>query len=159
MRFFLHKSEKNHTFAVYFQYLENQKKLEMKKLCLLFALCCAMMAHADTYKYLVFTNQTGTTTAFALDNLILKLDGADLQVTNNEGSVNFVLTDLASMQFSMDGTTSVENVLNADAPVQVYTLTGVSLGTYPSMFDAVKNMNAGTYVISTDKISQTIVVK
>ena len=132
----------------------------MKNLFLLLALGFAMMAHAGTYNYLVFTNQAGSTTAFAVNNLTLKVNGSDLQVTNDEGTVNLVLTELLSMQFSIDQTaTGVEGILNADAPVQVYSVTGASIGTYCSMVEAAKSLNAGTYVISSGNQSLTVVIK
>ena len=119
-----------------------------------------MMAHAGTYNYLVFTNQAGTTTAFAVSNLTLNVSGSDLQVTNDDGTVNLVLTDLVSMQFSMDKTaTGSENVLNVDAPIEIYSVTGTSLGTYSSILEAVKSLRAGTYVILNGDQSQTVVIK
>ena len=134
--------------------------MPMKNVFLLVALGFAMIAHASTYNYLVFTNQSGTTTAFAVTNLSLKVNGNDLQVTNDAGTLNLVLTELASMQFSVDeDVTTLENVLYADAPVQVYSVTGASLGTYNSMLDAAKSLQIGTYIISNGNISQTIVVK
>ena len=132
----------------------------MKNLFLLLALGFAMMAHASTYNYLVFTNQAGSTTAFSVSNLTLEVNGTNLQVTNDAGTVSMVLTELASMQFSADKTiTSVEDVLNADAPVQVYSVTGSVLGTYGSMVEAAKSLQAGTYVISNGDQSQTVVIK
>lgn len=134
--------------------------MPMKNLFLLLALGFAMMAHAGTYNYLVFTNQSGTTTSFAVSNLTLQVNGSDLQVTNDEGTVSMVLTELASMEFSADKTaTGIEGVLNADTLVQVYSVTGASLGTYSSMVEAAKSLQAGTYVISNGDQSQTIVVK
>lgn len=134
--------------------------MPMKNLFLLLALGFAMMAHAGTYNYLVFTNQAGSTTAFSVSNLILRVNGSDLQVTNDEGTVSMVLTELASMEFSADKTaTGIEGVLNADTLVQVYSVTGASLGTYSSMVEAAKSLQAGTYVISNGDQSQTIVVK
>jgi hypothetical protein len=134
--------------------------LPMKNLFLLLVLGFAMMASASTYNYLVFTNQAGTTTAFSVNNLTLKVNGSDLQVTNDEGSVNLVLTELASMQFSVDKTVAgVENILHADAPVQVHSVTGIFMGTYNSMIDAAKCLNMGTYVISSGNQSQTVVIK
>ena len=132
----------------------------MKKLFFLLALGFTMMAHADTYNYLIFTNQAGTTTAFKVNNLTLEVDGTDLQVTNDEGTVTLILSELASMQFSVDKTvTGVENILHADAPVQVHSVTGVFMGTYNSMIDAAKCLNMGTYVISSGNQSQTVVIK
>lgn len=132
----------------------------MKNVFLLLALSLGLMAHAGTYNYLVFTSKTGTTTAFEVSNLTLNVNGSELQVTNDAGTVNVVLTDLASMQFSEDKTaTSVENILNADAPVQVYSVTGTVLGTYNSMVEAAKTLQTGTYVISNGDQSQKIIVK
>ena len=132
----------------------------MKKLFFLLALGFTMMAHADTYNYLIFTNQAGTTTAFKVNNLTLEVNGTDLQVTNDEGTVTLILSELASMQFSVDKTvTGVENILHADAPVQVHSVTGVLMGTYNSMIDAAKYLNTGTYVISNGNQSQTVIIK
>lgn len=132
----------------------------MKNVFLLLALSIAMMSHASTYNYLVFTNQAGSTTSFAVSNLTLKVNGSDLQVTNDDGTVIFLLTDLATMQFSVDRVaTSVESILNADAPVQVYSVSGASMGTYGSMVEAAKCLNAGAYVISNGGVKQTVVIK
>jgi hypothetical protein len=132
----------------------------MKNVFLLLALSIGLMAHAGVYNYLVFTNQAGTTTAFEVSNLTLKVNGSELQVSNADGTVDLVLTELASMQFSEDKTaTGVEDVLNADAPVQVYSVTGTLMGTYHSMVDAAKCLTPGTYVISGGSQTQTVVIK
>ena len=132
----------------------------MKKVFLLLAVCCAMFAHASTYNFLVFTNAEGTKTAFGVKNLTLNVVGDTLQVTNADGTVNLILAGLASMQFSNENiATDLEDVLNADAPMQVFSLSGTSLGVYGSLMEAAQTLNAGTYVISNGSITQTIVVK
>ena len=132
----------------------------MKKVFLLLAVCLAMMVHANTYQYLVFTNTEGTNTAFSVNNLTLNVDGSDLQVTNADGTVSILLTALKSMQFSEDSIISaVENVLNADAAVQVYSVSGSLLGSYGSLMEAAQTLDAGAYVISNGSVTQTIVVK
>lgn len=132
----------------------------MKKVFLLLAVCTTMMAHASTYNYLVFTNTEGTNTAFSVKDLTLKVEGSDLLITNAEGTVSMLLTAMKSMQFSEDGTVSaVENILNADTPVQVFSVSGTSLGVYSSLMEAAQTLNAGTYVISNGSVTQTIVVK
>ena len=132
----------------------------MKKVFLLLAVCLAMMAHASTYNFLVFTNTEGTKTAFSLKDLMLNVDGSDLQVTNADGTVSILLTALKSMQFSEDSIISaVENVLNADAAVQVYSVSGSLLGSYGSLIEAAQTLDAGAYVISNGSVTQTIVVK
>jgi hypothetical protein len=132
----------------------------MKNVFLLLALSIGMMAHAGVYNYLVFTNQAGTTTAFEVSNLTLKVNGSELQVSNADGTVDLVLTELASMQFSADkNATGVEDVLNADTPLQFYSVTGTLMGTYTSMVDAAKCLTPGTYVISGGSQTQTVVIK
>ena len=132
----------------------------MKKVFLLLAVCLAMMAHASTYNFLVFTNTEGTKTVFSVANLWLNVDGSDLQVTNADGTVSILLTALKSMQFSEDSIISaVENVLNADAAVQVYSVSGSLLGSYGSLIEAAQTLEAGAYVISNGSVTQTIVVK
>ena len=132
----------------------------MKNLFLLLALGFAMMAHASTYNYLVFTNTEGTNTVFSVENLWLNVDGSELQVTNADGTVSILLTALKSMQFSEDSIISaVENVLNADAAVQVYSVSGSLLGSYGSLMEAAQTLDAGAYVISNGSVTQTIVVK
>lgn len=132
----------------------------MKKVFLLLAVCTAMMAYASTYNFLVFTNTEGTKTAFSVKDLTLKVEGSDLLITNAEGTVSMLLTAMKSMQFSEDGIVSaVENILNADTPVQVFSVSGTSLGVYNSLMEAAQTLNAGAYVISNGSVTQTIVVK
>lgn len=132
----------------------------MKKVFLLLAVCTAMMAHASTYNFLVFTNTEGTKTAFSVKDLTLKVEGSDLLITNAEGTVSMLLTAMKSMQFSKDGTVSaVENILNADTPLQVFSVSGTSLGVYSSLMEAAQTLNAGAYVISNGSVTQTVVIK
>ncbi len=132
----------------------------MKKVFLLLAVCCAIFAHASTYNFLVFTSTEGSKTAFGVKNLTLKVEGSDLLITNAEGTVNLILAGLASMQFSNENiATDLEDVLNADSPMQVFSLSGTSLGVYGSLMEAAQTLNAGAYVISNGSVTQTIVVK
>lgn len=132
----------------------------MKKVFLLLAVCCGMFAHASTYNFLVFTNAEGTKTAFGVKNLTLNVVGDTLQLTNVDGTVNLILAGLASMQFSNENiATDLENVLNADEPVHVFSLSGTSFGVHGSLIEAAQKLGTGTYVISNGSITQTIVVK
>ena len=135
----------------------------MKKIRLVLALLvCAGMVQAGDYAYLVFTNTAGTNTALSVTDLTMTVNGAQLDVTNAEGTVHFTLTELASMQFSTDGQQigeGIENVLNADQPVTVYTINGVAMGTYDNLVQAAQQLGAGAYVISNGKNAQTIVLQ
>lgn len=134
----------------------------MKKILLMVLLVCAGMVQAEEYAYLVFTNTEGTKTALSVTNLTMTVNGAQLDVTNAEGTVNFTLTDLAAMQFSVDGESlpeGIDNVLNADAPVTVYAINGMALGSFNSMLQAVQQVGKGTYLIVQSGKSQKLVVR
>ncbi len=121
---------------------------------------CAVMAQAADYPYLVFTNTAGTTTAMSVSSLTMTVSGSSLQVTNSDGTETFALTDLASMQFSANGsTTAIENVLEADRAVEVFSVTGAQIGSFGSLIEAVHGLNAGAYVIKQGVNTQTVVVK
>lgn len=121
---------------------------------------CAVIAQAADYPYLVYTNTAGTTTVMSVSSLTMTVSGSSLQVTNSDGTETFALTDLSNMQFSADGsTTAIEQVLEADLPVEIFSVTGVQLGSFGSLREAVQELNAGAYVIKQGVNTQTVVVK
>jgi len=123
-------------------------------------LICAFVAQAGEYGYLLFTNTSGITTALTVNNLSATVSGSTLVVTNDDGTVNFTLTELASMQFAESNTvTALENVLDGDKPVQVYSINGASLGTFNSMLQAAQQLGKGSYVMVQSGKSQKWIVK
>ena len=133
----------------------------MKKvLVLVVAVVCAGIAQAADYPYLVFTNTAGTTTSLSVSNMTLTVNGSELSVTNAEGTQVFTLTGLAAMQFSKDGNvTAIENVLEGEKAVEVYSVTGVGLGAFGSLYEAAGVLPTGAYVIKQGGKSQTIVIR
>lgn len=134
----------------------------MKKiLVLVVAVVCAVIAQAADYPYLVFTNTGGTTTVLGVTNMTLAVSGSNLSVTNADGTTTFVLTELANMQFSADGSTvsAIDHVIDAGQPVRVFSITGVSLGLFNSLTEGVKTLSTGAYVIKQGTNTQTIVVR
>ena len=133
----------------------------MKKMLIIALLAAGVLpAMAGEYAYLVFTNTSGTTTALTVSNLSATVSGSALVVTNDDGTVNFTLTDLASMQFSMtDSVTALENVLDGDRPVQVFSISGTSLGSFDNFVQAAQQLDKGTYVIVQSGKTQKMVVK
>ena len=122
---------------------------------------CSLVAQAADYPYLVFTNTGGTSTVMDVSNLTLAVSGSSLQVTNTDGTASFTLTDLANMQFSKDGSTvsALENVIDAGAAVELFSMTGVSLGHFNTLLEAVSVTGVGAYVIKQGNNTQTIVLK
>lgn len=134
----------------------------MRKIILMFLLVCAGMVQAGEYAYLVFVNQSNDTTALSVTGMTLKINENSLTVTNAEGTVNFTLTDLQFMQFmTEDGQMAqrIDNVLDANAPIDVYTILGVKVGHYNSLPEAAGVLGKGSYVITNGKNSQTIVIE
>lgn len=130
----------------------------MKKIILMFLLVCAGMVQAGEYAFLVFTNTAGTQTALKVTNLTMKVNGAQLDVTNEDGTVNFSLTELASMQFRTESGewADVENVLDGDGPVCVFTILGSSLGEFDNMVQAASKLAHGIYIVTDGKRSVKI---
>lgn len=121
---------------------------------------CAAMAQAAEYEYLVFTNTSGNHTALSVTNMTLTVSGTTLQVKNNSETVNFTLTQLASMQFSKDGSNSgIDQVLDVTQPIKVFNISGALIGAYPSLIDAAQSLNTGAYVISNGSVTQTVVIR
>ena len=135
----------------------------MKKiLVLVVAVVCAGIAQAADYPYLVFVNQSNDTTALSVSDMTLKVNDNSLTVTNAEGTVNFTLTDLQFMQFmTEDGQVAqrLDQVLDANAPIDVYSILGAKIGHYNSLLEAAGVLGMGSYVITNGKNSQTIVLQ
>lgn len=132
-----------------------------RSLYILAVVLCAVTAQAADYPYLVFTNTGGTSTVLSVSDMTLAVSGSSLQVTNTDGTTSFTLTELADMQFSKDGSTvsAIENVIDAGAAVEVFSMTGISLGHYNTLLEAVSAAGTGAYVIKQGANTQTIVVK
>lgn len=130
----------------------------MRKLILIFLLVCAGMVQAGEYAYLVFTNTAGTQTALTVTNLTITVNGAQLDVTNDDGTVNFSLTELAAMQFRTEtgDLAAVDNVLDGDAPVRVFSILGTSLGEFDNLVQAASSLTHGVYIITDGKRSVKI---
>ncbi len=135
----------------------------MRKIGMVLALLVsAVMAQAGEYAYLVFVNQNNDTTALSVADMTLKVQDNSLSVTNAEGTVNFTLTDLQFMQFmTEDGQMAMrlDNVLDANAPIDVYTILGIKVGRYNSLLEAAGVLGKGSYVITNGKKSQTILLQ
>ena len=135
----------------------------MRKIGMMLAwLVCTGMAQAGKYAYLVFVNQNNDTTALSVTDMTLKVNDNSLTVTNAEGTVNFTLTDLQCMQFMTEEgqmAQRLDNILDANEPIEVYSILGVKIGHYNSLPQAAGVLGKGSYVITNGKNSQTIVLQ
>jgi len=134
----------------------------MKKISLLImSFVCVLLAYAADYPYLVFTNTSGTNTSLSVSNLKMSISGSELTVTNDDGSVSFTLTDLSAMQFSTsaDTITAIENVLDGDQEVNVFSVSGIYMGRFSNMLNAASSLNPGSYIVCQGNNAQTIIIR
>jgi len=133
----------------------------MKKILLIAILSAGLLPMmAGEYANLTFTNTSGITTTLSAVNLSATVSGTSLVVTNDDGTVNFTLTELASMHFSkIDPETALENVLDGDQPVTLYTISGTEVGSFSNLVQAVQQVDKGSYVIVQSGKSQKLVVR
>jgi hypothetical protein len=54
---------------------------------------------------------------------------------------------------------SLDNVLDANAPIDVFTILGVKVGRYNSLLEAAGVLGKGSYVITNGKNAQTIILQ
>ena len=121
----------------------------MRKLILLIlALIGMTQAHAYDYGYLVFQKSDGTQVAFDVNALEITVEGETLAVTNSVTSESLDINTLVSMCFSKDNTTAIKDVQETSGreTVEVYSATGVFLGTYPSAEMARNAVSHGVFV-------------
>lgn len=137
----------------------NLLNVNMRKFLLFMAVIfCSLTMSAENFAYLVFTNTSGSVTVMSATNLTMSVNGSSLQVTNGTENATFLFMELQQMQFSNDPM-AIDNVLDANQPVQVFTPSGVRIGTFESLMHAAGSLNKGVYVISNGTNTQTIVLQ
>ncbi len=133
----------------------------MKKLFLSLLLMTGMTASAYDYPYLIFKTSSGTVETVSVESLSLSISDGKLVATNSDGSVSLTLSDLSKMYFSKtsEGTTDIQTVETTVDKVQVYTLTGMSVGTFESLSQARSSLKNGIYVVKTNGKSYKLNMK
>lgn len=137
----------------------------MKKVLLSLMTLLALQVNAEdyVYKYLVLTDADGKQTALTVNELEITFVNGSLVAKNADGDHTLSLSTLATMQFSETGdessdiTTLINNGMILNQPADIYSLSGVLLGTYASPTTAKASLSRGLYIIkqgnNTTKIS------
>ena len=154
----------------------------MKKLLLTLSFAFTfILANADgEYPYLTFESSDGSIVSIAVmkvstegtsssevESLSLELQVSDgtLVATNDEGTTVFTLTDLTKMYFSeSDNTTEATGIVTVDNSsssnsVELFTLTGISLGHFSNVESAKSSLTPGVYIIKNKSQQIKISVK
>jgi hypothetical protein len=125
------------------------------------AVAIQTMAADFTYRYLVVKTSDGTEVSLDADNLRLTFANGQLVTNNNVGSQTFNLALLASMQFSdTEGISGISPTLSvADGRIEVYTLSGMYVGTFDTASSLNTQLRSGVYVVKQNNKSTKIIVK
>lgn len=134
----------------------------MKKLVLLLlAICLVNCVRAYDYPYLTFQTSDGSRMSLSATSLVMSVGEGNLIVTNSDLSQIFVLSNLTKMYFSTSaettGVNSVENEVGGE--VEVFTLSGLSVGRFSGMKDAQMHLPRGIYVVKSSQGVHKIAVK
>ena len=133
----------------------------MKKPILLGAVALtSLAASAFDYPFMVIRETDGKECVVKSDGPRFSVDGNRLIVTHSEGETSFDFSELRSMSFAFDPA-GVESV-GADGcdRVEVYTSTGILVGSFDSVAEAERNLPAsGVYIFKGDKETVRVAVK
>ncbi|MGM9865248.1 MAG: hypothetical protein ACI30P_03120 [Muribaculaceae bacterium] len=119
----------------------------MKKIILLAVTMLAVSAAwAYEFPYLKFTHADGSEHVIKVEGLTITPTDGKLVATNGTETLTLESADLAKMAFA--STNGVEDIAAAaQGPVQVYSLSGCALKTYPGIEEAKAALAPGLYIV------------
>ena len=139
----------------------------MKRLCLiLLGLTFVSIMKADgEFPYLTFVGSDGTVTSLGVESLEMTVtEDGNLVAVNGDGSKTFTLTSLAKMYFSLSDESTASGITMAEAEgttgeVEVFTLTGISLGKFADSAKAKASLEQGVYILKSKSETLKITVR
>lgn len=134
--------------------------MKKKVLISLLSLFAISSATADDFPFLAFRTNDGNLRVMAIDNINLTIADGNLVVENSSEKETFDLNNLAEMFFAAD----VSNVslvgAISDNTVEVFSMSGVSLGKFESKAGAATVLSDGIYIARySNGLTEKIVVK
>ncbi len=129
-----------------------------KKLLVLALLMGTLSTYADDYPYLIFETTDGSRTPVEVESLTIQIVDGNLVADGK----TFSLTSLSKMFFATtpDATSGIEDLRSADSgAVEVYSLNGMSLGSYNNVSEAKQSLQRGIYVIKSGSKTFKVAVK
>ena len=135
------------------------KRLMIKKIMLaLMAITGLMQGHALEYPYINFLRTDGVVKTMSVEGATFTFDNGKMVVTNSTGSKTFVLTEMEKMYFTQTSGLS-ELVTSDDQPVEVFNESGVCLGRYDHVSQALRDLDSGVYILKSSTTTLKIAVK
>lgn len=131
-------------------------KIMKKSLLALAMVLTTLMAGAADYGYLIIRQADGSETTLNSVGLTFKVNDGQLSVTTTEGTKSFTLASLESMAYAKEP--AAAEIINTDnAPVEVFTTDGLSIGTYESVTEAIGLLELpGVYIFNCKGITTKI---
>lgn len=135
----------------------------MKKKLLTLSLACLpfVAANADTYPYLSFETQDGTTRSVSVESLAITFSDGKLLASNGTDSYEISVASLSRMYFSTDNLTGISTVKSGETSgnMEVYSLSGVRIGTFASAEALRSGVSAGVYIVKSNGKTLKVTVR
>ncbi len=123
----------------------------MKKTLPLLLLLAAtsLPALSFDFGYLTFTNKDGGAVSIPTEALEIRYSDGTLTARSGETILTLPTESLAKMEFTQDAITNAAELIGADATgeIQVFSVDGISLGTFDSMNDVITGLDKGNYIL------------
>ena len=134
----------------------------MKKVMFLIVACLSLLAaHAESYPYLTFQKADGSLQSVGVEALEMTFQDGKLVYSNSTGTGTLKLADLAAMYFSSTDATAITSPTadSGDGKVEVFSLQGVSYGTFANLQAMKESVPTGMYIVKTNGKTQKIAVR
>ena len=134
----------------------------MKKVMFLIVACLPLLAaHAESYPYLTFQKADGSLQSIGVEALEMTFQDGKLVYSNSTGTGTLKLADLAAMYFSSTDATAITSPTadSGDGKVEVFSLQGVSYGTFANLQAMKESVPTGMYIVKTNGKTQKIAVR
>ena len=134
----------------------------MKRILLIITVLLATLSvQARVYPYLSFQNSDGTVWSVGVESLQMTFENGMLHVTNGTETYDLEVKDLSRMFFSETSVTGMDKLFSAveSGPVDVYTVSGVHVGSYADMQHFRQSSAKGVYVVKEKGTTVKTVVK
>lgn len=131
----------------------------MKVFIILLLAAMSLPAYGVEYNCLIVKDKSGTTTVLKSDGLKFNItDDGHLTAVSHEGENVFDVDNLISMEFATDPS-SVNAVMDTSEAVEVFTVAGVTVGTYVNMDEALTIISTpGVYVVKSKNKTAKILI-
>lgn len=120
----------------------------MKRILLTLAAIISISAGAlASYNAIEFHTLEGTIRTLGISDLEITFVDGRLVATSTDGSVEVPLSQLQSMNFAVDRTSAIAPAWQENETIDLYTTTGLHIGTFDADNISAANLPAGIYIV------------